>query len=311
MFISYILFTRFFGYHPAPDSAKGAPASESTERLMGPGFEAFRDASIDATQSLEKREHTRLDIRSDDGLRLSAAYFRCVPVSDKLAILVHGHNSHGMRGNAIKALRYLDAGFNVLLPDNRACGRSEGKWETFGAKESRDTLRWIERIVSENKNAEIFLDGCSLGGATVCLLAGMELPDNVRFLVSDCAFARAKDEFRYILKHCAGLPAFPFLYTLDLWDRMINRVSYKDQCPVDAVRRARVPMLFMHGAEDRYIPVSQAELLHNACSADNRLVLVEGAGHAAASMWGGDKYFDPVLEFAQKCMTGDQICEQL
>ena len=199
MLLSYIAFDKIFGYHPFKNS-KDLPISEATERIMGPDFKTLRDNGIDASEALGKMAHEQLTILSDDGLKLNAFYFPSAVPSDKTVVLVHGHNSHGMKDNSLKAVRYLAQGFNVLLPDNRACGKSEGKWETFGAKESLDTLRWIERLVADNPQVKIFADGCSLGGATVCLLSNRALPENVKFLVSDCAFVSAKEEFRYMLK---------------------------------------------------------------------------------------------------------------
>lgn len=301
MLISYIFFSKVFGYHPFVN-VKGQPVSEATEKIMGPDFQTLRDSGIDAAQKLGGMPHDELGVVSDDGLGLRAAYFRADPVSKKTALLIHGHNSHGMKDNSLKSVWYLEHGFNVLLPDNRACGKSEGKWETFGAKESIDTLKWIDKLVSMDADAEIFLDGCSLGGAVVCLLAGMELPDNVRFLVSDCAFTSAEDEFKCYMKNHTRLPAFPFVYTLDLWDRIINHVGFADQRPIDSVRRAKKPMIFIHGAEDRYIPARQAKLLYDACPTDKQLVLIENSGHAAACVKGGDKYFEPVMRFADKYM---------
>lgn len=301
MLLGYIFFNKIFGYHPFKNT-KDSPISEATERLMGPDFKTLRDSGLDASEALRDREHSCFTVTSDDGLALNAAYFQSPDCSNKTAILIHGHNSHGMKDNSLKAIRYLAMGYNVLLPDNRACGKSQGKWETFGAKESLDTLKWIDKLVAMDKDVEIFLDGCSLGGATVCLLADKELPDNVKFLVSDCAFSRAKDEFIYILKNYIHLPPFPVLYTMNWWDRIINHVDFKDQQPIESVRHAKKPMLFIHGEEDRYIPAENARQLYEACPGDKELVLIKNAGHAATCVKGKEEYFGPVLRFAARYM---------
>jgi pimeloyl-ACP methyl ester carboxylesterase len=301
MIISYILYDQIFGRHPH-ENKKDDPISASTERLMGPDFRQLRDTSIDAREKITAMGFEMLEISSDDNLKLKAHFFRNKVPTDNTVILIHGHNSSGLKDNSIKGLKYLEKGFNVLTPDNRACGESEGKWLTFGYKESQDTVKWIEKIVQMYPDGKIIVDGCSLGGATVCMLADKDLPGNVKVLISDCAFVSVEDEFKYIFKTYAKLPPFPFYYLIEFWDKRLNHCSYKMQCPLDSVIHARVPMVFIHGVEDRYIPVGQAKKLYEACPTDKKLILIDGAGHASASAKGKDKYFTPVFEFIEEHM---------
>lgn len=299
MLISLYAFTQIFGYHPY-ENKKGQPVSASTDRCMGPDFATLRDAGIDAGKELFEKEHEDMELTSDDGLLLKAYYFRNEMPCGKTVILIHGHNSHALKDNSLKALGYMKAGFNILMPDNRACGRSQGKWETFGAKESSDTLKWIEKLVVIYPNEKIIVDGCSMGGATVCLLSDKRLPQNVKFLVSDCSYARADEEFKFAMHKFAHLPPFPMLNAIGFWNKRINKLSFDDQCPIKSVSNSAVPMIFIHGREDRYIPVENAQQLYDACPADKQLVIINGAGHAAACVKGAEKYFEPIMSFSEK-----------
>lgn len=303
MKLYYILYDAIFGNHPVIDNGEDKSVDALTEKIMGPCFASLRDNGRAAQKELqEKYSFERVFITSADGLRLSAHY--CGNgAPGKTVILVHGHGATGFHDNSLKALRYLAAGYSVLIPDNRSCGESEGKFTTFGVKESDDILRWIKELIRRNPDVSVAVEGCSLGGAAVCMLSAKDLPQNVRALVSDCAFADFRDLLGYLAGYMAYLPFFPWLKGIDREQMKQSGVSFSEQNPVDYVKKATVPMLFVHGLSDRFIPAWNSGILCSACGSEEKdLLFIKGAGHAAASEKGGDTYFSRTLEFYGKYM---------
>lgn len=296
--ISYAVFWGAFGRHPV---GEGQKITKMTEKLMGPGFADLNDNTNASKLIMAKLPREELELTSDDGINLKGYLFKNAKATDKTAICVHGYNSTGFLDFATVGLEYLNRGYNLLLVTNRACGSSGGKWTGFGILERKDTAKWTERIAEIYPEGDIILHGCSLGGATVCMMSDMTLPKNVKALVSDCAFGDLKDELTHMFKYMAHLPAFPLLNLVEKWCKAKAGYGFSDNSPFAAVAKAEYPMLFAHGIADRYIPYQTAEKLYALCPTEKELLLIEGAGHAAAQLRGGkEKYFDPLFAFLAK-----------
>ncbi len=175
------------------------------------------------------------------------------------------------------ALRFHDEGWNVLMPWMRGHGQSEGKSLTVGAKESRDVLGWVRRLVNRDGEAEVLVFGSSMGGASVMQLAGMELPKNVRAIVSDCGFS----SLRELMGEEFGPAILPELPLIDATCRLRGGFSIDDVNAVEAVSHASVPMLFIHGAADELVPPAMLDEVYEACASPRkRRLLVPDAPHA-------------------------------
>ncbi len=205
----------------------------------------------------------------DEGWNVDLPTHRC-------AVLCHGYV--GSPGNlAGTALRFHDEGWNVLMPWMRGHGQSEGKSLTVGAKESQDVLGWVRRLVNRDGEAEVLVFGSSMGGASVMQLAGMELPKNVRAIVSDCGFS----SLRELMGEEFGPAILPELPLIDATCRLRGGFSIDDVNAVEAVSHASVPMLFIHGAADELVPLAMLDELYEACASPRkRRLLVPDAPHA-------------------------------
>lgn len=148
---------------------------------------------------------------SDDGLRLHATWF---PQGEqkKIVICFHGYTSEGMKDYIGLSGYYLKKGYSMLLVDERAHGKSEGKYIGFGCLDRKDALKWIQMVVEKcGTDVEILLHGTSMGGATVLMTSSLELSEQVKGIISDCAFTSPKEVFTHVLKHMIHLPAFPMI----------------------------------------------------------------------------------------------------
>ncbi len=299
-FVGPLLFSSVFGRHPI---GEGQPITSFSERLMGPGFSDLNDSTNASKKRMAALPRERLTLRSEDGLELVGYLFRNETPTDKTAVCVHGYNSTGFVDFATVGMAYLQRGFNLLLPTNRACGESQGEWTSFGVWESRDTLLWIKRIIELFPCGQIVLQGCSLGGAAVCMTADQDLPRELVAIVSDCSFAAVREELAYMLHFLAKLPPWPLTGLLERQFRRHIGCGFDERTPQKSVQNARVPLFFVHGKADRYIPCEASKRLYDACPTDKQLLLVEGAGHAAAHLRGGEGYYASIFAFLSRYMT--------
>ena len=157
-----------------------------------------------------KNNRTDWQLTSTDGLKLSAYYLPAEKEQHKTAIIAHGYMGQASDMPQYAKI-YHDLGYNVLMPDARGHGKSEGDYIGFGWPERKDYLQWINRIVKQDPQSEIVLHGVSMGGATVMMTSGEKLPDNVKAFIEDCGYSSVNGELSYQLKQMFNLPAFPLI----------------------------------------------------------------------------------------------------
>lgn len=283
MCLGFIVFNMIFH----KNSAEFKPG-KFTDMLMGPSFDALYKRGKECRPAFKAREKEIVEVTTSEGLKLPAYFYKCPVETDKTVILIHGYNSSAYNDYPDVAPMYLDAGFNVLCTNNRAGKDGDGNYTQFGTAERRDTVLWINELVRRYPSGDIFLHGCSMGGATVCLMSEMELPGNVRAILSDCAFASIRDELYDTGRRFLHFVPRIILGAVFAWYKIFFKHSVDEYTPIKAVAKAKLPILFIHGKEDRFINVSHARRLCDACISDKKIIEVDGAGHAAAFVIGGE-----------------------
>lgn len=212
---------------------------------------------------------------------------------------------HGYGGNssqmASSALKFFELGYSVLTPDAVAHGESDGKYYGMGWLEREDILGWIDAIVEHDPEARIVLFGISMGGATVMMVSGEELPNNVKCIIEDCGYSSVWDEFALQLDTLFHMPPFPLLYMADLACQVRAGYGLKEASAVDQLKKATVPMLFIHGEEDTFVPYAMLDVVYDACaSAQKEKLTIPGAGHGEAGSVDPDTYWGAISAFLEK-----------
>ena len=244
---------------------------------------------------LERSPSKNITIPSEDGLKLAGEFHSAA--SHRYAILIHGYMGNRTQMRHLAAV-YSSWGFNTLLPDNRAHGESEGKWVGMGWLDKDDIMRWIDWISQRDEKAEIILHGISMGGATVMMVSGMNLPDNVKAAVEDCGYTSAWDIFRDELKALFHLPSFPLLNMYSLMSRIIAGYSPKEASSLKMLRKSRIPMLFIHGGDDNFVGTYMLDINYEAkINGEKQKLLIEDAGHGEAYLRDPERYFLAVRKF--------------
>lgn len=147
---------------------------------------------------------------SEDGLELVGYYIPANTITTKTVILAHGYSSKGKDMGGFAAFYYDKLGYNVLMPDDRGHGASKGDYIGFGWPDRKDYLLWIRKIVDKvGEEGQIALHGISMGGATVMMISGEALPEQVKVIIEDCGYTSVYDQLAYQLERMYKLPTFP------------------------------------------------------------------------------------------------------
>ena len=233
-------------------------------------------------------------LESFDGLKLHAKKFSPAEETDRWAILVHGYGRDGTYAYDY-ADEYLKRGWNVLVPDLRAAGESEGEFITMGALESRDVFDWASKLPSD---AKIILHGVSMGAATVMMTAALK-PKNLVAVVEDCGYTSAYEMFTAQLNKIFSLPEYPVMPCANNVCKLKTGVKISDAAPLEVVDEITVPILFIHGDADGLVPFEMMGRLYDKAVAPKEKFVVKGAGHADAKRTNPAAYFDKVFTFLE------------
>ena len=277
---------------PKVDMAKGK------KMLTGsPEMTAFADEVYAQADRLKNREHETVEMKSHDGLRLVGHYFTCKNPK-RVIIAMHGWRSTWDQDFGVIADFWQNSACNVLYAEQRGQGNSGGEYMGFGMLERYDVLSWIDWV---NDNTEvplpIYLGGISMGATTVLMATGLDLPDNVKGVVADCGFTSPQAIWKYVAENNLRLPYG--LYSAaanDLCKKKIN-IRAKDYSTIDAMKKCNVPVLFIHGTEDTFVPIEMTYENYKACTSYKELIVVPGAGHGMSYFTDKAKYEKAVTSF--------------
>ena len=247
----------------------------------------------------DKSNRSDWQLTSTDGLKLSAYYLPAEKDQHKTVIIAHGYMGQASDMPQYAKI-YHDLGYNVLMPDARGHGKSEGDYIGFGWHERKDYLQWIDRVVKKDPQSEIVLHGVSMGGATVMMTSGEKLPDNVKAFVEDCGYSSVKGELNYQLKQMFNLPSFPLIPVTSLVTKIRAGYFFGEADAIKQLNKNKRPMLFIHGDQDDFVPYSMLAEVYAATKGPKEQYVVHGAKHAEALSSDPSMYQKKVTEFIQK-----------
>ncbi len=244
-------------------------------------------------------------IKSSDDLMLVAYYLPAEVPTNKTVILAHGYFSKGKDMTEFAEFYHEEMGYNVLMPDSRGHGESEGTYIGLGWKDRLDYIDWINQVIEKNgEDSIISLHGVSMGGATVMMVSGEKLPSQVKVIVEDCGYTSVYEELSYQLERVFKIPDFPMIPLTSLLTEVKAGYNFYEASAIEQVKKCRVPMLFIHGGEDNFVPPEMAKELYNACKTEKDLLIVEKAGHASSYAKGNYDYQKKLREFVGMHMSG-------
>ena len=264
----------------------------------GAVYEPFYPAMIGWMKETRQMASEDFSIRSHDGLTLRGKYYEHTKNSP-IEIMFPGYRGTAERDLCGAAQRCHKLGHSAFIVDQRAGGRSDGHVISFGINESKDCLAWVDFVIEYfGPDVKIILTGISMGAATVMLAAGHLLPKNVIGVLADCGYSSASD----IIKKVIGDLHLPssIVYPLVRWaGKIYGGFDVEKSDVLSSVKKATVPIIFIHGESDDFIPHEMSKLLYENCNTKKCFLSVPGAGHGLAYPMDPDDYIAKVQKFWQ------------
>ncbi len=220
-----------------------------------------------------------VSITTWDGLTLTGRYYHN---ADGAPLLLQ---FHGYKGNPIRDFAGVwpvaqELGYNVLLVDQRCHGGSQGHTITFGIRERRDCLAWVDYARSRFGPVPMYLMGVSMGAATVLMVSAMNLPENVRGIVADCPYDAPASIIQKVLGVEMGMPVKLIYPLIRMGGILYGRFDLEEFSPLEAVPHSPVPILLLHGDDDRFVPFQMSCNIHAAAPDNIQFHAIPGSGHA-------------------------------
>lgn len=254
-------------------------------------YDGCREEILQAAKSISALPFTTITCLSSDGLTLSARLYD----TGKRKLVAFFHGAHAVPENnfAVIAQDFVKCGYDFMFVDERAHWNSQGKRISYGAMESDDVLRWLDRL-SDYPLDEIVLYGSSMGASAIALASDKIDDPRVKALVVDCGFTSV-NELKNNLLAPRHVPLWIVGAAFSLGERVAK--AQPTMSTKDHVSKTRVPMLFLQGERDAVVPTWQSEQNYSACSSKKKLIIVPDAGHTTASVIGGEQVRKQILDF--------------
>lgn len=217
--------------------------------------------------------------------------------SSTYVIMVHGYRGDG--ASIISPIKnFKKQGYNLLIPDLRGHGFSDGDYIGMGWDDRLDIIQWIDYLIQKDQNASIILYGVSMGGATVMNVAGEKIPKQVKAIIEDCGYTSVWDVFKTHI-NMNEVESEIALHMASFVTKMRAGYYLEDVKPIEQVKKSQTPILFIHGSQDNFVPFSMLDELYQAANCQKEKLVVEGAGHANSCSVGEDIYYQTIYRFIE------------
>ncbi len=232
-----------------------------------------------ATRQWQAEPFEAVEITAVDGIRLFGRLYDH-PSPRGTVLLMHGYRATPIRDFACALSLYRACGFRILAVDQRACGHSGGRYIGMGVLERHDCAAWTWYLHDRFGTQEsIFMSGLSMGAATVLMATSLKLPENVCGITADCGYSSGYDIIAKVIRTDYHLPARLIMPLINLYCRALGGFQLNEITAVDALKTNTIPVLFIHGTEDAFVPCYMTEQSYAACTSKKQLLLVEHADH--------------------------------
>ena len=264
-------------------------------------FGDYYEPIFEGANLIMSKKYEEHRIKSFDGLTLFGRYLKNGD-SKKTIMLFHGYRSCCEKDFSGSFQFYIDNGFNIFLADQRAHMNSEGKIITFGVKESRDVISWLHYILKTyGDDKEIFIEGLSMGAATVLFSTRFDMPDNVKGIIADCGFNSPEKIIRKVAKQNFRINGFLLMPALNVLCKIFGGFSVYSVSSEMALKHLNKPLLLIHGTGDDFVPYYMSESSFAAANEPKFLCTVEGAPHGMSYLVDMPKVQKAFTDFIDYC----------
>lgn len=244
--------------------------------------------------SLLEKENETVTITAQDGIELTGHW---IPAENpkRIIIAMHGWRARWSRDFGMIADFWAKQGCSVLYAEQRGQNDSQDEHMGFGLTERGDCLEWARW--AETIGLPVYLAGISMGGATVLMAADLPLPECVRGIMADCAFTSPNRIWQHVVHDNLHLPYGLRKYVADIICRKKIGIGADEISTVGSLEHAKVPVLFLHGTDDNFVPVDMAYENYKACASPKRIFVVPGADHGMSYFLDREGYENAMMSF--------------
>ena len=259
---------------------------EKTGMLLKEAIEQLRNEPIET-----------VEMESFDGLKMIGHWYPCENAK-RILVAMHGWRSSWLSDFSIISEFWHKNGCSILFAEQRGQGKSNGDYISFGLVERYDCEKWVKWVNENISNVTpIYLCGLSMGASTVLMASALSLPENVCGVIADCGFTSPHAIGKHVTENNLHFYYGPISKAVD--DIFKNKIQLQtsNYSTVDAMKENKLPVLFIHGTDDKFVPVEMTYENYIACTAPKRLLVVPGAGHGKSYLVEKELYQKTVLEF--------------
>lgn len=253
---------------------------------------AYYTARDEAAAHLRGLPHEEYTIHSARGQKLKGYYYPCGAQGKKIVFIIHGYRSEYADAAGLYYEYYRSRGIDVFCCDHTAAGNSEGTYIGFDVLETQDCLSWIRFLRRQfGQDVQIILHGFSMGAATVMQMSS-HCPPNVKLIVEDSGYVSA----RASLDHQIG----PLYQPMRKINQAAAGYDLNDSDVTDSLSQSRIPMLFVHGQQDKLVPFENGAVLYDLYQGPKACFFPKTARHIESMYVDPEGYAEKLDELIQQ-----------
>ena len=254
---------------------------------------------MDAASVLNDMDLEQIELKGFDGVRLVGHWY-CPENAKRVIVAMHGWRSTWAQDFGTIAPFWFENDCAVLFAEQRGQGNSGGEYMGFGLLERYDCRDWITWVNEKTESKlPIYLGGVSMGATTILMASGLDLPDNVKGIIADCGFTSPRAIWKRVVENNFRIPYGIY----DAAARDISKKKIKEDVnysTLEALKTCNVPVLFIHGTDDNFVPIEMTYENYKAFGGEKRLFIVPGAEHGMSYLVDKDGYESAVIDFWNK-----------
>ena len=245
---------------------------------------------------INKKQVENIYIKSYDNLKLHGIFIKNKKQKG-IFMVVHGYRSNALLNLFVSYNKYYEKGYSILLMNQRCSLDSEGKYITFGIKERKDVLSFVEFLNDKYPNTDIVIAGISMGASSVLMsIPYLENNMNIKLLIVDSAYISIKDEFKYYIRKTFHLSGKVLIMFINVWCKLFAHFDINETNTLDSMEKSTIPILFIHNQKDNIIPNENSIINYEHYNGKKDLLIINGSGHGLGYLVDSDNYLKKVYE---------------
>lgn len=258
----------------------------------------YKDKFYEANAWLKDKEKKNLTeevyIKSYDNLKLNGLLIKHKKHKG-IMIIFHGYRSNATKNLFLSYYKYYEEGYSIILVNQRASSKSEGKYITFGIKERKDVISWVNYVNNRFKGKDVILAGISMGASSVLMSCKeLEEKNNVKLIIADCGYVSAYDEIKYFYKKFSHLSGKVLIPIINFWCKLIGKFNLKDGNTIEALIGCNIPIIFIHGSSDTIVPTDNSIINYDVYNGKKDILIVDNANHGLSYFCDSEDYLNEI-----------------